>query len=429
MKWREEWKSLLLLGGTFLVLFYLPVETKRFENGLLEAFHLAHWYAREHVLLCLVPAFFIAGAITTFVNRASVMKYLGAQANPFLSYGVASVAGSVLAVCSCTVLPIFGGIYRRGAGLGPAIAFLYSGPAVNVLALILTARVLGIELGIARLAGSVGFSVLIGLLMAFLFRREEKQTPSSTPTVEVNRPLWQNATLLATMVGILVFLNWAKPVEEGGFWSTLYSVRWKVVGGLAILLGAELVGWLRAEKKHLGVVGLLILLSALKFPEKPMIPYLIGVGGFSVAAGSGKGEVQEWLSASWEFAKQTLPLLFIGVLVAGSLLGRPGWEGWIPSEWVIKTVGHNSLTSNLMASIFGAFMYFATLTEVPILQGLLGNGMAKGPALALLLSGPALSLPSMLVIRRFIGTRKTLAYVSLVAVFSALTGLFYGTFI
>jgi len=221
MDWKKEWKPLAGIIVVFLVFFYLPVNGDRFTGGVMEAFHLAKWYAREHVLLCLVPAFFIAGAIGVFISQNSVMKYLGAKANKVLAYGVASVSGSILAVCSCTVLPLFAGIWRMGAGLGPATAFLYSGPAINVLAIILTARILGMELGIARAVGAVSFSVILGLIMHLIYRKEEHAKAGGQlgmPEPEVSRPLWKNAVFFFVMVGVLVFANW-------GFASTLPGPR------------------------------------------------------------------------------------------------------------------------------------------------------------------------------------------------------------
>jgi uncharacterized membrane protein YraQ (UPF0718 family) len=367
----------------------MPIGEPRMQGALLEAFAMLHEYARDHVLLCLVPAFFIAGAIGVFVSQASVMKYLGAGASKWLAYPVAAVSGTILAVCSCTVLPLFAGIHKRGAGLGPATAFLYSGPAINVLAIILTARVLGLEIGIARAVGAVVFSVVIGLLMHLFFRKEEEARTKAAAVMpealEPTRRLWQDGLYFAAMVAILVFANWARPVgESSGFWYAVWSAKWFVTGFAALALAGMLWRWFKQD------------------------------------------ELGEWVSSTWTFAKQILPLLLGGVLVAGLLLGRPGHEGLIPSRWVATAVGGNSLWANLFAAVVGAFMYFATLTEVPILQGLIGSGMGKGPALALLLAGPALSLPSMIVIRSVLGTKKTVVYVSLVIGLSTVVGIAYG---
>ena len=440
MNWKGEWKKLALIVGVFLACFFLPVGNSRFDNAVGESLRLVRLYAREHVLLCLLPAFFIAGAIGVFISQASVIRYLGAKANKALAYGVASVSGSILAVCSCTVLPLFAGIYRMGAGLGPATAFLYAGPAINVLAIILTARVLGLEFGIARAVGAIVFSVVVGLAMHLIFRKEEAakaEAQAAVPQPAVSRSLWKNAIVLACMVGILVFANWARsgdvravflccpgglqtfrvegrvvsrsetavtvlqtdgsevriparqlqriePVGKNTVYELIYRLRWAIVGGLLLAFAAILVAWF------------------------------------------GRKELAEWVRSSWGFAVQILPLLLAGVLLAGFLLASPGREGLIPSGWIERAVGGNSFSANLLASLAGALMYFATLTEVPILHGLLGAGMGKGPALALLLAGPALSLPNMLVIRSVMGTKKTLVYVLLVVVMATISGMIFG---
>ena len=429
MNWRREWKPLAAIVAGFLAFYYMPFEAGRFQNALLEALYLTKWYAREHVILCLVPAFFIAGAIAVFVSQASVMKYLGARANKVLSYGVASVSGSVLAVCSCTVLPLFAGIYRMGAGLGPAIAFLYSGPAINVLAIILTARVLGLELGIARAVGAILFSVVIGLLMHLIFLREETEkvnAQAALPEPEVSRPLWQNAAYFASMVALLVFANWGKPVGNTGLWHSIYSIKWILTAASSAFLGLILVLWFGLSWLKLALIAGPPVLLAVLFPNNPLYSFAAGFIGLSIVISLHTGGLGDWFSQTWGFTKLILPFLFFGVLIAGALLGRPGHEGLIPAEWIKSAVGGNSLLSNFTASFIGAFMYFATLTEVPILQGLIGSGMGKGPALALLLAGPALSLPSMLVIRSLIGTLKTAVFVTLVIVMATLSGLIYG---
>lgn len=430
MDWKSEWKPLLYITGIFLLLFYLPLGIPRFNSAVMEALALAKWYAREHVILCLLPAFFIAGAIAVFVSQASVMKYLGPAANKAMAYGVSSVSGSILAVCSCTVLPLFAGIYRMGAGLGPATAFLYAGPAINVLAIILTARVLGLELGVARAVGAVLFSVVVGLLMHLFFRKEENEKAKGAlqmPEPEVVRPLWQNVVYFGLMVAILVFANWGRPEETGGLWFYVYSSKWIITSLASLLLALVLVIWFGISWWKIVLVALPAALLGIAFVNEPLIPFAAAVIGLSIITGTDKGETREWFTQSWEFAKQILPLLLFGVLIAGLLLGRPGHEGIIPSGWVNAAVGGNSMWANLFASVSGAFMYFATLTEVPILEGLLGAGMGKGPALALLLAGPALSLPNMLVIRSVLGTRKTIIFVSLVVILSTVCGMIYGT--
>ena len=409
----------------------MPVGTHRFDNAIFEALYLTKWYAQEHVLLCLIPAFFIAGAIGVFVRQEAVMKYLGPKANRFLAYGVGSVSGSVLAVCSCTVLPLFSGIYRMGAGLGPAIAFLYSGPAINVLAIILTARVIGMDIGIARAAGAVLFSIVIGAIMHFIFRKEEIAKVNAAmymPEPEVARPLWKDIIYFGSMVAILVFANWGHPGEASGFWQFMYTYKWFFTTVSAIIFATVIVFWygVKPWKMLLAVIPAAIL--GFIFPHDHVIPFAAGTIGLSVITSTDKGEPGEWFGSTWGFAKQITPLLLGGVLVSGFLLGRPGHEGIIPAVWVSDLVGGNSFSANFFSSIVGAFMYFATLTEVPIVQGLIGSGMGKGPALALLLAGPALSLPNMLVINSYIGPKKTFIFCILVVIMATLSGMIFGMF-
>jgi hypothetical protein len=429
MDWKKEFKILGIIAAVFLFVFYLPVGIPRFDNAVFEAFHLVKWYAREHVLLCLVPAFFIAGAIGVFVSQASVMKYLGAKANKFLAYGVASVSGTVLAVCSCTVLPLFAGIYKMGAGIGPATAFLYSGPAINVLAIVLTARILGLEMGIARAVGAIGFSVVIGLIMHFIFRKEEAQkaaTQMSMPEQQGGRPLWQTILYFASMIGILVFANWGKPLEQNGLWYVIYSAKWYITSLLSIGFALSLIFILRMSWLNVALAALPTIAAAIMFRHEPLVAFTVGSLGLAIITAADKNEAGDWLSQTWGFIKQITPLLLFGVLAAGFFLGRVGHEGIIPSSWISSLVGGNSLGANFFASIVGAFMYFATLTEVPILQGLMANGMGKGPALALLLAGPALSVQSMLVLNTIMGWKKTATYVTLVVIMATITGLIYG---
>ncbi len=434
MNWKVEWKPLFWIIVVFVSCFFLPVETERVQSALIESLYLVKWYAREHVLLCLIPAFFIAGAVAVFVSQAAVMKYLGPKANKVLAYGVASVSGTILAVCSCTILPLFAGIYRMGAGLGPACAFLYSGPAINILAIVLTARILGLEMGIARAVGAIIFAVVIGLLMHFFFRHEEAEKAAAAPMMseaDEGRPLWQTSLYFASMVGILVFANWGKTDDPTGLWHDIYAAKWWITSGFSIALALILATWFKLGFMRIFLAGLPALLMAIIQPQHPALAFTFGVIGLSLLSNlksSRDGEMGQWFEESWDFAKKILPLLLIGVLIAGFLLGRPGHEGIIPSTWVASLVGGNSLSANLFASVFGAFMYFATLTEVPILQGLIGAGMGKGPALALLLAGPALSLPNMLVIRSVMGTKKTLVFVLLVMVMATISGLIFGAF-
>jgi uncharacterized membrane protein YraQ (UPF0718 family) len=357
------------------------------------------------------------------------MKYLGARTKKALAYGVASVSGSVLAVCSCTVLPLFAGIYKMGAGLGPAATFLYSGPAINVLAIILTARVLGLELGIARAVGAIIFSIVIGLSMHFLFRAEEMEEAEAqigTPEPDVARPLWQNGLFFAVMIGVLVFANWGRPDNSSGVWHLIFSAKWIITAAISLGLAVILALWFNIKPWKIGLTAAITAAVALLYPDEPILAFAAAIFGISLITSTNSGEAREWFSSSLGFAKQILPLLFIGILLAGALLGRPGHEGLIPSHWISTAVGGNSVSANLLASIAGAFMYFATLTEVPILQGLIGSGMGKGPALALLLAGPALSLPNMLVIRSVMGTKKTAVYVLLVVMMATISGLLFG---
>ncbi len=381
----------LLIAGTFLACFFIPFADPKVEGAILEMFHMLQEYAQKHVLTCLVPAFFIAGAIAVFLSQGAVMKYLGPKANKLVAYSVASVSGTILAVCSCTVLPLFAGIYKRGAGLGPASAFLYSGPAINILAIVLTARVLGWEIGLARAVGAVVFAFLIGLLMALIFRKEEAERAAAAASADAfgadgdGQPISRAGPFVAAMVGLLVFATWGRPSEAVGFAEAVWQVHWYLAGAFLLLTILLAYRWFDRDGR------------------------------------------EEWLQETWGFAKMILPLLFIGVAIAGILLGRPGTgAGLIPSHWIEGLVGGNSLFANFFASLSGALMYFATLTEVPILQGLLGQGMGKGPALALLLAGPALSLPNLLVIRGVLGTKKTLTYAGLVVALSTIAGVIFG---
>ena len=385
----KERIKLLLIVLIFLACYFIPWSNSTIRQSGLEAFMMLQEYAREHVLACLIPAFFIAGAIAVFVSQASVLKYFGARAKKFLSYSVASVSGTVLAVCSCTVLPLFAGIYSRGAGIGPATAFLYSGPAINVLAIILTARILGWQLGVARAIGAILFAVITGLLMAFIFRREDASRTTDQihlPDIEnKGRTLIQDSLFMLTMVLILIFAAFARPVSSSiDLWFMIFATKWYITTCLLIVLVLMLKSW------------------------------------FS------KDERANWVRSTWGFMKQIFPLLGAGVLVAGFLLGRPGHSGLIPEHYIQILVGGNSVWANLFASVSGALMYFATLTEVPILQGLIGAGMGKGPALSLLLAGPALSLPNMLVIGCVMGVKKTATFCVIIVIMSTIAGMGYG---
>jgi uncharacterized membrane protein YraQ (UPF0718 family) len=416
--------------AVFLAFFYLPLDRIEFDSPFFESIALATWYAREHVMLCLIPAFFIAGAITVFVSQASVLKYLGPKANKALAYGVASVAGAILAVCSCTVLPLFAGIYKRGAGLGPASTFLYAGPAINVLAVVLTAKVLGPEIGVARAAGAVVFSILVGLLMHFIFRKEELERAAAAPVVsaEETRPLYKTALYFAGMVAILVFANWARPGDDSSAFNLIFSYKWVMTAVISFAFVISMKFWLKLKTAYVAAACALVLAAALIVRDNPLVPFAAGIVAFSVLLWRDGEEGREWLASTWTYARQMLPLLLVGVLIAGALLGRPGHEGFIPPRYIAGLVGGNSLQANLFASVAGALMYFATLTEVPILQGLLGSGMGKGPALALLLAGPAVSLPNILVIRSIMGTKKTLVFLGLIITMATITGKIFGAF-
>jgi uncharacterized membrane protein YraQ (UPF0718 family) len=431
---KRDWRVFAVILGVFLFAYLVPFSSAVVRNAIMEAFFMLQEYARQHVLLCLVPAFFIAGAIAVFISQGSVIKYLGGKAKKAVAYGVASISGAILAVCSCTVLPLFASIYKRGAGLGPAIAFLYSGPAINILAIILTGRILGLKFGLARAIGAVLFAVVIGAIMQFLFRREEREKETaalSMPEPEAGRPLWQTATFVALMIAILVFANWGKPA----------AIRIQTVSGESIV--ATYAGETSDSVQYkTGDAGLGVQainkaeVASLSYAASPYASIYEGrfyiAGAFLVALvvllalWFKRPEIAEWGGSTWSYAKLILPYLFGGVLIAGFLLGRPGHTALIPPEWIASAVGGNSWLSNFVASFAGALMYFATLTELPILQGLLGSGMGHGPALALLLAGPALSLPNMLVIRKILGTKKTLAYVSLVVIAATLTGKLFG---
>jgi uncharacterized membrane protein YraQ (UPF0718 family) len=388
----KEWspnKKLLLVAAAFLAAYFIPFGAPRVANALGEAFLMLGDYARQHVILCLVPAMFIAGAITVFLNQQAVMRYLGPDANRLTAYGVASVSGAILAVCSCTVLPIFKGIYKKGAGLGPAVAFLYSGPAINVLAIVLSAKVFGWKLGLARTIGAIAFSVVIGLLMALIFRKDDKARAAdarlfASPDEKPARNLAQTAIYMASMIGILVFANWAASRGGSAVWDAIHSAKWWITGAFAIILVYAIVRWFNRDERI------------------------------------------EWLTATRDFSLQILPLLFAGVLLSGFLLGRPGHDGLIPNSWIAGLLGGNTIAANFIASVAGALMYFATLTEIPIVQGLLGAGMGQGPALALLLAGPSLSLPSILVIAGELGWKKTFVYAGLVVGLSTAAGFAFG---
>lgn len=438
METRAELKILLWMVVIFLGIYFLPIDSAVFNTAVDATLDLGKWYAREHVILCLLPAFLIAGVISVFVSQGSVIKYFGAKAKKWVAYTVAAVSGTILAVCSCTILPLFSSIHKRGAGLGPAVAFLYSGPAINILAIILTARILGFEMGVARIIGAVSFSVIIGSAMALIYRKEEKakrEEQLNFPDVPETRPMWQTSLHFFTLVLILVFANWGKPADGDttSAWYYLWAYKWHITGAFSLVLVYSMIYVLKLKSWKVMLGAVITALSAFLFAN-PSITMVVGISAISIIAlldKSEDGENKEWIISTWGFTKQIVPLLAIGVVFAGFLLGsthdNTAIAGVIPNHWIAWLVGGNSIGANFFASFVGAFMYFATLTEVPILQGLIASGMGKGPALALLLAGPSLSLPNMLVIRGVMGTQKTIVYVVLVVVLSTIAGLIFGS--
>ena len=446
METKKELKILVWMIVIFSAVFFLPLESERFMTAIDATLDLSKWYAQEHVVMCLLPAFFIAGVIAVFISQGAVLKYFGANAKKWLSYTVAAVSGAILAVCSCTILPLFTSIYKRGAGLGPAIAFLYSGPAISILSIILTWRILGTEMGVARMIDAILFSVVIGLIMAFIYRKEEKAKKEEQMNIEVppaKRSMSKTMFHFFTLVFILVFANWGAPAADdtSSIWFYIFTYKWYITGALSLLLAYSLIAILKIKWQWV-IAGVIATASsaflAYQFVPNPklvpLVPMIVGIVALSLVTLFDKRdpENKEWTLSAWGFAKQIMPLLAIGVVTAGFLLGsthdNTAIAGVIPNEWIEWAVGGNSLLSNFFASFTGAFMYFATLTEVPIIQGLLASGMGKGPALALLLAGPSLSLPNMLVIRGVMGTQKTIVYVTLVIIMATISGLVYGTF-
>jgi uncharacterized membrane protein YraQ (UPF0718 family) len=436
MEIKKEFKILGWIIAIFLFAFFLPLENERFLTAIDATLDLTRWYAREHVILCLLPAFFIAGVISVFVSQGAVMKYFGAKAKKWVAYTVASVSGTILAVCSCTILPLFSSIHKRGAGLGPAIAFLYSGPAINILAIILTARILGFEMGVARIIGAVLFAIVIGSAMSLIYRKEERAKRAEQmnfPDMPEKRPMWQTSFHFFTLVLILVFANWGAPSsdETTGAWFWIWSNKWLITSFFGLFLIYSLIFILKIKWWHVALAALATASAGL-LTASPLVPMVVAIAGLSIITLLDKNDEDnpEWTRSAWDLTKQIMPLLAVGVVTAGFLLGSThdnvAIPGIIPNDWITVLVGGNSIFSNLFASIVGAFMYFATLTEVPILQGLIAAGMGKGPALALLLAGPSLSLPNILVIRGVMGTQKTLVYVALVIVMATISGLIFG---
>lgn len=422
-------RAFILMLGIFLAFYFAPLGNPRLSGAIVESFSLAQWYAREHMIFGLVPALFIAGAISAFTAKSAIMRYLGARAKRTVAYAVASVSGCVLAVCSCTILPLFAGIYSRGAGLGPAMTFLYAGPAINVIAIFLTARILGAQIGIARAVGAISFSIVIGLVMHLVFRKDEAERADETlkmPEETHDHPIGGTVAFLGAMVAVLVFANWADISSTSPVWRWVFAWRWTLTAAAGLAVAVLLVRVVRVPAWKMVVALVPVAALAIIFRGDPLPPFAGAIVAFSVAAATSRGDASEWTSETWRFARDILPLLLIGIMVVGFALGRPGHEGIIPRAWVEGLVGGNSLPANLVASVAGGLMYFCTMTEVPIVQGLLGAGMGKGPALAFLLAGPAVSLPNILILRRIVGTKKTLVYLSLVVVMATLTGSIFG---
>jgi uncharacterized membrane protein YraQ (UPF0718 family) len=433
---KRELKIFAALAGIFLAAYFLPLSNPKIQDAIGESFRLLQWYARNHTLPCIVPALFIAGAIITFLSQSSVMRYLGPKANPILAYGVASVSGCVLAVCSCSVLPMFAGIYQLGAGLGPASAFLYSGPAINVLAIFLSARVLGLPLGVARAVGAVVFSVAIGLLMAVIFRKAERakaeaalQMPESE---KPRRHIGKTALYLGCMIMFLIFSDWFNPgnvtvtTADGRTFNAVVlnetkdAVRFQLEQDLGDLKAGDKITLSKPDiARTVDRESWVMTVYHIRW-------YLAGLCALAVLLMTWrwfeKDEIRTWLHNTWDFAKLLVPLLYGGVFIVGFV------SVLLPEKQVAQWVGDNSLRSNLVASVIGAFWYFATLTEIPITQALMKLGMHNGPVMALLLAGPALSLPSILVIRKFMGNVKTTVFVILVVVMSTIVGMFFGAF-
>jgi len=365
----KEISIFIFLVGLFLLFYFMPTESALFSGAILSGLELLNEYARQHVLTCLLPAFFIAGAISVFVKKDFILRYLSGQTKKYISYSLASVSGSILAVCSCTILPLFASIRKRGAGLGPAATFLFSGPAINIAAIFLTMSVLGLKIGLARIISAIFLSILVGLSMQLIFKEKPEDGK--------------------------LFMEEHKEVVIG---KKVLAIFFIAMVGILIVNGLQIDKMIK--------FGLIMLLALV----------VVGIAVFKFRQEAAK----EWLKETWNFTKMLLPILFIGVFVAGFVMP------FLPQELIERIVGSNSVFGNLVASIFGAFMYFSTLTEIPILQALIAKGMAPGPALALLLAGPSLSLPNMLVIRKVLGNGKTAVYILLVIFYSTVAGLIFG---
>lgn len=453
------------LAALVLVCWFLPAEWSILPAAVRESMHLVRWYTREHVLFSLFPAILIAGAIVTFLDRGAVLSYLGAGVSRAKAFAVASVSGGVLSVCSCSVLPLFAGICRMGAGIGPATTFLYAGPAINVLAIVLTGRVLGLSLGVARVVGAVCMSVLIGLAMAWFFRAgDDNRTPAATvqEAPAARPPLWKGALLMVALAAVIVFTNWARTGDIKAVFLccpdglSTYQIEGRIleqdVTGVRILandgqehrIAANMLKELKPAVPH----GLRDAVHRVRWL---LVAGLLFAAGAMATSWFSRSQLVEWGANSWDFAVRITLLLLAGVAVSGFLFGRPGNPGIIPAGTVEMLVGRSPerlllslglngwgaaalraiwpVLTSVTAALAGSLMYFATLTEVPILQGLMASGMGEGPALALLLAGPSVSLPSFLVMGQVVGFRRAFVYFGLVVLSSAAAGLFYGAII
>ncbi len=430
----KDWKKFLWLVGIFLVAYFLPLGNPKVSNAVLEAFRLLQWYAIHHTLACVVPAMFIAGAISTFLSQASVMRFLGPNARRSTAYAVASTSGIILAVCSCSVLPMFAGIYTMGAGLGPASAFLYSGPAINVMAIFLSARVLGLDLGVARAVGAILFAVIIGMLMALFFKKSDqlRVKAAQLPQEEKSsRALWKTGLYFLCMILFLVFSDWYDTndvtITTNNGQHISANIRRSTQDNVDFQVYEE-DGRLSPDVQRISRDNITSIEPVPSFTQSvhSIKWYLAGLMGILVLLMVWRWfsaqEVRQWMGATWDFGLLIVPLLFGGVFITGFI------GGIIPEHAVASVVGGNGLLSNFVASFVGMIWYFATLTEIPIVEMLVRLGMGKGPALALLLAGPALSLPSLLVIYKVVGAKKTLVFSTLVVVMSTLVGWIFGAF-
>ncbi|MGP8321536.1 MAG: permease [Methanosarcinaceae archaeon] len=339
------------------------------ELLFLAGFETLREYLALHVLMCLVPAFFLAGAVASLFSRESVLYYFGADAPKYISYSMASIGGVLLAVCSCTVLPLFAGIYKRGAGIGPASTFLFSAPAINLLAIVYTANILGFDIGAARALAAVIISIIIGLVMAAVFRKNDQTKVKS----------------MAAMTGSEI-----KPAHQAGLFALLIAI---------LVLGGIISTWMWRGI----IIGPLVLITV--YVSKKWFD---------------DEQIHDWMYETWDLTRKIVPFLLVGVFFAGMILQL------FPSDLVVRFVGGNSINSNLTASVAAALMYFATLTEVPIIDSLTKLGMGTGPVLSMLLAGPALSLPNMIVISRVVGIKKATVYITLTVILSTAAGFMAG---